>query len=319
MVGMLVHDDNHIVVRGPAQPKIIDRSAVSERRAFRSQQVSSGLGPMAFVVLISLCSRSSALDASTQAARGVADDPAALVRRAAQNAMAEKSHHQPLRYHVRKVDKRSDTIKEIVETKDGDMARLIAIDGKPLSKEADQAELHRLNYLSDHPKLQEHRRKRKQEESDRVNRLMRLLPEAFLYRYEGMTPCKSGQCYRLGFMPNPQFDPPSEEAKIFRGMAGEVWIDPAEERMVKLNAHLIEEVDFGWGIIGTLRKGGTILLEQTHVGGYQWELTHMKLSLTGRALLIKSLDIQMSEDKSEFSPVSPRMSYQQAIQLLENP
>ncbi len=281
--------------------------------------MSSGLGLMALVVLISLCSGSSAPGSSTQAARGVADDPTALVRRATQNALAERSHHQPLRYQVRKVDKRSDTTKEIVETKDGAVARLIAIDGNPLSAEADQAELHRLNYLSGHPKLQEHRRKREQEVIDRVNRLMRLLPEAFLYRYEGMTPCKNGQCYRLGFTPNPQFDPPSEEAKIFRGMAGEVWIDLAEERMVKLDAHLIEEVDFGWGIIGRLRKGGTILLEQTHVGGHQWELTHMKLSLTGKALLIKSLDIQMTEDRSEISPVSPGMSYRQAIQLLENP
>jgi hypothetical protein len=273
---------------------------------------------MTIVVLICLCTGSSAPGASTQAAMS-ADGPTALVRRATQNALAQKSHHQPLRYQVRKVDERSDTIKEIVETKDGDVARLIAIDGKPLSTEADQAELHRLNYLSGHPKLQEHRRKREQEESDRVNRLMRLLPEAFLYRYEGMAPCKSGQCYRLGFAPNPQFDPPSEEAKIFRGMAGEVWIDQAEERMVKLDAHLIEEVDFGWGIIGRLRKGGTILLEQTPVGGHQWELAHMKVSLTGRALLIKSLNIQTTEDKSEFSPVSPGMSYRQAIQLLENP
>ena len=280
--------------------------------------MSSGFGPMPFVVLISLWSGSSAPGANTQAARG-ADDPTALVRRAAQNALAQKSQHQPLRYQVHKVDKRSDTIKEIVQTKDGDVARLIAIDGKPLSTEADRTELHRLNYLSGHPKLQEHRRKREQEESDRVNRLMRLLPEAFLYRNEGMAPCESGQCYRLGFTPNPQFDPPSEEAKIFRGMAGKVWIDPAEERMVKLDAHLIEEVDFGWGLIGRLRKGGTILLEQTHVGGHQWELTHMKLSLTGSALLITSLNIQMTEDKSEFSPVSPGMSYRQAIQLLEDP
>jgi hypothetical protein len=281
--------------------------------------VSSGLGPIAFLVLLFLCSRSSAPGANAQAAKGVADDPTALVLRATQNALAEKSHHQPLRYQVRKVDKRSDTIKELVETEDGDVTRLIAIDGKPLSTEADQAELHRLNYLSGHPKLQEHRRKREQEERGRVNRLMRLLPEAFLYRYEGMSPCKSGQCYHLGFMPNPQFAPPSEEAKIFRGMAGEVWIDLAEERMVKLDARLIEEVDFGWGIVGRLHKGGTILLEQTHVGSHQWEPTHVKLSLTGKVLLIESLDIQTTEDKSEFSPVNPGLSYRQAIQLLENP
>ncbi len=281
--------------------------------------MSSGLGLMALVVLISLCSDSSAHGSGTQAARGVADDPTALVRRATQNALAERSRHQPLRYQVRKVDKRSDTTKEIVETKDGAVARLIAIDGKPLSAESDQAELRRLNHLSGHPKLQEQRRKREQEMSDRVNRLMRLLPEAFLYRDEGMTPCKSGQCYRLGFSPNPQFDPPSDEAKIFRGMAGEVWIDPTEERMVKLDARLIEDVNFGWGIIGRLHKGGTILLEQTNVGSHRWELTHMKLSLAGKALLVKSLDIQTTEDKSDFSPVSPGMSYRQAIQLLENP
>jgi hypothetical protein len=113
------------------------------------------------------------------------------------------------------------------------------------------------------------------------------------------------QCYRLGFTPNPQFDPPSEEAKIFRGMAGEVWIDPTEERMVKLDAPPDRGGRFWLGIIGRLRKGGTILLEQTHVGGHQWELTHMQLSLTGRVLLIRSLNIHMTEDESEFSPVSP--------------
>jgi hypothetical protein len=41
------------------------------------------------------------------------------------------------------------------------------------------------------------------------------------------------------------------------------------------------------------------------VGGHQWELTHMQLSLTGRVLLIRSLNIHMTEDESEFSPVSP--------------
>lgn len=281
--------------------------------------MSSGLGRIALVVLISLCCGSSTPGFGTQPARGVADDPTALVRRATQNALAARSHQQPLRYQIRKVDKRSDTTKVIVETKDGAVARLIAIDGKHLSAEADQAELYRLNHLSGHLKLQEHRRKREQEMSDRVNRLMHLLPEAFLYRYEGMTPCKSGQCYRLGFSPNPQFDPPREEAKIFRGLAGEVWIDPTEERMVKLDARLIEEVDFGWGIVGRLHKGGTILLEQTHVARHRWELTHMKLSLTGKALLIKSLDIQTTVDKSDFSPVRQGISYRQAIQLLENP
>ena len=78
------------------------------------------------------------------------------------------------------------------------------------------------------------------------------------------------------------------EASIFRGLAGEVWIDQEQERLTRLDAHVIANVDFGWGILGKLDKGGTILLEQSDIGGHDWELTDLKLNLTGKALLVKS-------------------------------
>jgi hypothetical protein len=42
------------------------------------------------------------------------------------------------------------------------------------------------------------------------------------------------------------------EANIFRGLAGELWIDQAQERLNRLDAHVIANVDFGWGILGKL-------------------------------------------------------------------
>jgi hypothetical protein len=132
-----------------------------------------------------------------------------------------------------------------------------------------------------------------------------------------MASCAAGQCYRLSFTPNPRFTPPDVEAEIFRGMAGEVWIDQAQERLTRLDAHLIANVDFGWGIIGKLDKGGTILLEQADIGGHDWELTTLKLNLTGRALLVKSLNIQIAEQASHFSLVPPGVDYRQAIELLQ--
>ena len=95
------------------------------------------------------------------------------------------------------------------------------------------------------------------------------------------------------------------EASIFRGLAGEVWIDQEQERLTRLDAHVIANVDFGWGILGKLDKGGTILLEQSDIGGHDWELTDLKLNLTGKALLVKSLNIQMTEQASHFSQVPP--------------
>ena len=254
---------------------------------------------------------------SAQTAPPAAMDPTALVRRAMQHRQDAGRNHRPLRYLLRKTDERHDTTKDIIETKDGDVARLVAVNGRPLSDQADQAELDRLKTLANHPEIQEHRRKRELEDADRVSRLMRLLPDAFLYRFEDLAPCTGGQCYRLSFSPNPRFDPPDEEANIFRGMAGEVWIDQAQERMTRLDAHFISNVAFGWGIVGRLDKGGTILLEQADIGGHDWEVTGMKLNLNGKILMFKALTVQITEERNHFSPVPPDLDYRKAIQLLE--
>jgi hypothetical protein len=247
-------------------------------------------------------------------------DGAALVRRAIQNREAAAKIHRPLRYLLRKTDDHRDTTKDIIETDQGDVARLIAINNQPLTAEANQAELDRLKTLANHPEIQEHRRQREQKDADRVNRLMRLLPDAFLYRDQGTTPCPSSGaiCHHLTFSPNPSFEPPDVEANIFRGLAGEVWIDQAQERLTRLDAHVIANVDFGWGILGKLDKGGTIQLEQSDIGNHDWELTTLKLNLKGKALMVKSLDIQLTEQATHFARVPPNVDYRKAIQLLQN-
>jgi hypothetical protein len=269
-------------------------------------------------IVIGLILLALAAEGGSLAQTGAATDPTALVRRATQNRLEADRNHRPLRFLLRKTGERHDTTKDIIETKDGDVARLVAINGGPLSVQANQAELDRLNTLANSPEIQEHRHRREQKDADRVNRLMRLLPDAFLYRFEDMAPCAGGQCYRLSFSPNPHFVPPDEEATIFRGMAGEVWIDQAQERLTRLDAHLISDVDFGWGVLARLDKGGTILLEQADTGGHDWEVTGMKVNLTGKALMVKSLSFQITEEASHFSPVPPDLDYRKAIQLLEN-
>jgi hypothetical protein len=96
-----------------------------------------------------------------------------------------------------------------------------------------------------------------------------------------------------------------------------LWVDQGQQRLVKLDAHLIADVNFGWGILGKLYKGGSILVEQADVGDQHWEATHMKLDLTGKALMLKSLSFQTTEDASDFHPV-PDAGYKEAIALVES-
>jgi hypothetical protein len=253
----------------------------------------------------------------TGAATAQDNSPEAVVTRAAGNELAASQVH-PFRYTLRKVDDRKITTKEIIETKDGDIARLIAIGDKPLPADVEADEIQRLNTLLAHPEIQIHRRKREQADANRADEMIRLLPSAFLYNFEGMVDGPNGPCYRLSMKPNPGFKPPDREAEVYHGMAGELWIDQKQERMVKLDVHLIGDVDFGWGIIGKLFKGGTILVEQKDVGEDHWEQDLLRLNLQGKILMVKSLTIDTTEEESDFSPVPANWTYQDAVRALLN-
>ena len=276
--------------------------------------------------------------APSQTAPPPSVDAAALVRRAVAKRLAADAHPRPVRFVFHKQDERRDFTQKIIETPQGDVALTIAASGRPLGPVARQAQIDRLNNLAAHPDLQDHRRKREQQDAARIDKLLRELPDAFLYHEDSVVSCTvtelpfvpipgdsmpppaalapAAQCYHLTFTPNPRFDPPDAESKILTGMAGEVWIDASRERLVRLRAHVIADVEFGWGIIGRLDKGGTISLEQTDVGDDNWQLTRMMLNLTGKALLVKTLSFRITEEMSRFSPVPADLDYRKAIQML---
>jgi len=269
------------------------------------------------VLLPTLLALAFAPVSTAQSQPAVVMDTTALVRRAVQNRLDAEKKHSLVRYVLHRTDEHRDTTKLIIETLDGDVARLVKVDGKLLSVEADRAELDRLDTLAAHPEMQEHRHKSEQKDAERVDRLLALLPDAFLYRFEGMATCGFGQCTRLSFTPNPHFTPPDIESDLLRGIAGEVWIDVMQERLTRLDAHFIAQVDFGFGILGKLNKGGTVLLEQSDVGMHNWELTGLTLHVTGKALMVKSLSFKITEDASGFAQVPVGLRYRDAIQMLK--
>jgi hypothetical protein len=244
-------------------------------------------------------------------------DAQALIRRAVHN---ELNSHDGLRFRftIRKSDEKGITTKEIVQTADGDVARLISSGDKPLTAEQAAAEKERLDNLYNHPEIQAHRKNREHADESRGDELARVLPDAFLFTYAGMAETPSGPSVKLAFVPNPGFTPPDYEARVFHGMAGEVWVDQRQERMTRFDAHLISDVEFGWGIFGKLFKGGTILVEAQDVGNHHWEQTHERLNLTGKELMFKDLVINTTEDESNYQQVPNNWTYKDAIHALEN-
>src|SRR6201996_1890349 len=246
-----------------------------------------------------------------------AADPQKIVRDASWNELHSKAPGRSFRYRQHKVDPKGSLVKEIVETKDGDVARLIEKDGKPLPAEEEQAETSRLNNLLAHPEIQEHRHKKEQEDNARGDEMVRMLPDAFIYTFAGMVDAPSGPWYRLEFKPNPAFTPPDREGEVYHGMVGELWVDQGQERLAKIDAHLISDVNFGWGVLGRLYKGGSILVQNQDVGLHHWETVHMKLRLQGKLLMMKSVDYSTTEDFTDFRIQPQELSYQEAIHFLQ--
>jgi hypothetical protein len=106
----------------------------------------------------------------------------------------------PMQYRLRKMSPRLSTTKLIVETRDGDVARLIAFNDAPLTPEAEQNEAARLQGLLNDPSLQRHRQEREQGDAERARKVMRALPDAFLYQYAGIVETPGGPSYRLSFL-----------------------------------------------------------------------------------------------------------------------
>lgn len=246
-----------------------------------------------------------------------APDPQKIVRDASWNELHSKSPGRSFSYRQRKVDTKGTVVKQIVETQDGDVARLLEKDGKPLPADEEKAEIDRLNNLLQHPEVQQHRHKKEQEDSARGDEMVRMLPDAFLFTADGTVAGPNGPCYRLQFRPNPAFTPPDREGEVYHGMVGELWVDQAQLRLVKIDAHLISDVNFGWGVLGRLFKGGSILVENADVGLHHWETIHMKLRLQGKILMMKNMDFSTTEDFSDFHVHDQELTYQEAIHLLE--
>ena len=143
-------------------------------------------------------------------------------------------------------------------------------------------------------------------------RLFKMLPDAFVFSYAG----GEGNLVKLSFRPNPSFNPPSLEARVFHDMEGEMWVDCKQERMAAFDGHLTQTVKFGFGLLGHLDKGGHFEVRQAEVVPGHWDMTTMNLEMTGKALLFARIGVQKEENHRDFHQVSDDLTLTQAANML---
>jgi hypothetical protein len=239
------------------------------------------------------------------------------VRQVIDNELKQTIGDEKYFYRVRKSSPSSEQVKEYVETDDGAVGRLISMNGQPLDKDQRRKEDQHLEKLATDPDAQKKRRKEQAEDQERINRIIKSMPDAFLFQYDGEEDSPFGKLVRLTFKPNPNFDPPNRESQVYRGMAGTMLISASEKRMAKISGTLFQDVNFGWGIFGRLDKGGKFEVQQSKISPHRWETTFLNMKFTGRVLLFKKLNIEDQEMTTDFRPAPAHLSLAEGINVLK--
>ena len=249
--------------------------------------------------------------------------PAELVRRTVQHEIQTAEGSAKFLFRDRNQTQNGSQTKLIVETREMMEGILVAVNDHPLPPAQRQSEYARVQRFVDDPAERKKKERQEREDSERTKRIMKALPDAFLYEWDGTEPGtermgKVGhELVRLKFIPNPKYSPPSNVEQILTGMRGYLLIDPMVCRIARIDGTLMKDVGFGWGILGHLDRGGHFLVDQADVGTGNWEITRMDLELTGKALFFKTLNFKSAHVFSDFRPAPPNLSAAQGVELLK--
>lgn len=223
----------------------------------------------------------------------------------------------PVRYVVRKIDAKGDTTREMIETRQGNVARLIQRNAQPLTPEEDAAERVRLQAILDSPDdfIKHH----KHDESNRqMSRdLVSLLPQAMIHSYApGQPQIPGAPQVVIDFHPDPNFQPPTALSKVLTGIEGRAWIDAKSKRVIRIEGHILKPVSFGWfGMLGSVSEGGTLTLEQVNAGNDRWVYSRLDEQLSTRVVW-KAVPVSDRMTASDFKLLPAPLTFQEAVRTL---
>ena len=234
-----------------------------------------------------------------------------LVNVVVANELADRAEQRKWMYTIKKQDGKQILTEEQVETRNGPLYRLVAIDGRPLPPDQRQQDEARIDRLLTNPSEQLKVKRAHDEDEQKLETLMHLMAKAFLYDYDGL----EGNLVRVKFRPKENYNPPTYEARVVHSLAGTILIDSRQKRLARISGRIISPVEFGYGLLGHIDNGGTVEIGRVEVGPSQWKTALIDVQLSGRLVLFKTISKQEYEIRSDFRAVPDNLSLSQANQL----
>lgn len=227
-----------------------------------------------------------------------------------------------MRYHVHSSNAKGDQLRDVVESKDGAVARMILKDNRQLTAQEDAAEHERLQSMLNSPSTFAKHIQSDVSGKHTAVELIGFIPDAMLFTYAPGQPQRTGRSVHAGeapevvldYRPNPAWTPPTIVSEALTGIQGRLWIDKENHHLTRVEGNVFQGVNFGFGVFAHIYPGGTFALEQTPVG-QRWIFSSFSEHLTVRALMVKTVKEDSELRSSNFTPIR-EMNYKEAINLL---
>lgn len=174
--------------------------------------------------------------------------------------------------------------------------RLIKIDGRPIdpAQLAKNDERHRKDVLAETNESPAARRKRDADNAKLRADERQVIDEIFaMYdiRLAGRETLNGSPTIVVTLEPRPKYQPRTDDGQVMKKFRVRAWVSEGDYQVAKVDAVAIDDLTFGWGLIGRLHKGSRATIERTKVNDEVWLPARLRLIGTGRAVLFRKFAI----------------------------
>jgi hypothetical protein len=201
----------------------------------------------------------------------------------------------------------------VVETAVGKVRLLLAEDGKPLSVERMAAERARLADIVAHPDAFQRREQSMKNDEEHAEQMLALLHKAFLFG----EPSADGGDVRIGYRPDPSYQPKTLEERVLHGMSGAILVNERAMQLHRIEGKMPVDVSLGYGLLGTVHAGSSFSTEHELQPGNEWKSSVVTTTIDGKALFFKEIGRSEHTVHSEFKELPEGISVAQAVEMLE--
>ena len=197
----------------------------------------------------------------------------------------------------------------VAQTHHGDVKRVIERNGRKVSELQQRRSIEA--FIRD-PEAQAKQRQAGQKDAKQADSLLKMLPDAFLWKEVS----HNAKTTTFQFKPDPKFDPPDYQARVFAAMAGEMVVDNEQHRIEVFKGKMIRDVNFMWGILGSIKKGGWFEVDRSEIGPGIWEITESHIHIRGHVLFFKTISQQEDDVQTDFSRLPDDVTLEQAYEAV---